>query len=314
MAWIKAHAHAQRTYIKPLLESGKLMLTLPNFPNSYKQRYVTAGFEPRILTRENILEFCKSPRRKIDISGHFGVSGFQTNRHIEPLLLSGELVEVDPRIGNSAWQKYICVEDGKPITIDEIIVDFCKQPRSRKEIAELLRIKVKSELCRYIDPLVKNGRLKMTKPERPTSVDQRFFVGENTAIVFTSDMIIEFCSVPRSRDDIAKRFQLQQHTAQNYAREFVRSGKLKYTVPLVPASKLQKFVVPEYEIVVCTEKTLMEFCAAPRTLYEIMEYFGHTNSKVAMSCRLLRFIKLGKLAYTIPELPKHKWQKYVAVT
>ena len=310
---LKAHAHTPRTYIKPLLEAGKLLLKFPDCPNSNLQRYVAAGFESLIVSRGNILDFCKTPQRKRDISEHFGISCFQTSRHVEPLLMSGELAEVNPRIGNSSWQRYIRVEEGMPVSIDEIILAFCQEPRSRKEIAAYLKIDVKRDLFKYIDPLMESGKLKMTKPEHPTSVEQRFFTDGTSAVVFTTEKLIEFCSIPRTRDEIAKRFHMQQYTAAIYVRELIQSGRLKYTVPMIPSSRYQKFVVPDYEIVVCDEKTLLDFCATPRTIYEIMGYFGHANSKVAMSCRLMRFIKLGKLAYTIPELPRHKWQKYIAV-
>lgn len=92
-------------------------------------------------------------------------------QHIKPLLADGRLRGADTSIPqNSSWQKYIAVTAGAPATTDEIIVDFCKQPRSRKDLRELLQVE-KQYLQKHLNPLLESGKLKMTKPEMPTSVD-----------------------------------------------------------------------------------------------------------------------------------------------
>ena len=56
------------------------------------------------------------------------------------------------------------------------LITFCKTPRTRQEIADFLGIGVSNYLMkRYIQPLLDDGRLKMTLPDRPKSRKQKFF-------------------------------------------------------------------------------------------------------------------------------------------
>ena len=56
------------------------------------------------------------------------------------------------------------------------LLDYCKTPRTRKEIADFLGIKtVFYVMQRYIQPLLDNGKLAMTIPDRPSSKKQKFY-------------------------------------------------------------------------------------------------------------------------------------------
>ena len=56
------------------------------------------------------------------------------------------------------------------------LLEYCKTPRTRKEIAEHLGIKtVFYVMQRYVQPLLECGKLAMTKPDRPGSRNQRFY-------------------------------------------------------------------------------------------------------------------------------------------
>lgn len=55
------------------------------------------------------------------------------------------------------------------------LLTFCKTPRSRAEIAEYLGIASKQyALHRYLDPLVKEGAIRLSIPEKPRSRQQRY--------------------------------------------------------------------------------------------------------------------------------------------
>lgn len=57
----------------------------------------------------------------------------------------------------------------------ETILVFCNVPRSRKEIAEYCGYKdIRSFAVNYLRPLLDEGRLKLTIPEKPTSSKQRY--------------------------------------------------------------------------------------------------------------------------------------------
>lgn len=59
------------------------------------------------------------------------------------------------------------------------LLAFCSTPRTRREIADYFKIKtVFYVMQRYIQPLLNNGRLAMTLPERPGSKMQKFYTVE----------------------------------------------------------------------------------------------------------------------------------------
>lgn len=58
----------------------------------------------------------------------------------------------------------------------DTLLDFCKTPRSRKEIADFLKLKTTSyAMQRYVTPLLESGKLKMTNPEHPGSRTQKYY-------------------------------------------------------------------------------------------------------------------------------------------
>lgn len=64
-------------------------------------------------------------------------------------------------------------------TGEDFILEFCRQPRSRKEIADLLGIGTIYYVTQnYINPLLENGKLKMTRPEAPKSKNQKYYASE----------------------------------------------------------------------------------------------------------------------------------------
>ena len=65
------------------------------------------------------------------------------------------------------------IPDGKGL------LEFCRTPRSRSEIVDYLAIASKQyALRRYLDPLVRAGAIRMTKPDAPRSKDQQYVTVE----------------------------------------------------------------------------------------------------------------------------------------
>ena len=55
------------------------------------------------------------------------------------------------------------------------LLEFCRIPRSRSEITEHLGMTTTFyAMQRYVQPLLKSGRLEMTIPEAPKSKNQKF--------------------------------------------------------------------------------------------------------------------------------------------
>lgn len=56
----------------------------------------------------------------------------------------------------------------------ERILEFCVTPKNILEIAELLGLKEKKSVRGHIKPLVEQGRLAMTLPDKPNSKNQKY--------------------------------------------------------------------------------------------------------------------------------------------
>ena len=61
--------------------------------------------------------------------------------------------------------------------VTKMIITFCKQPHSAKEIMEYIKINDRSFFRRhYLNPMIKTGQLKMTIPDKPKSGNQKYYV------------------------------------------------------------------------------------------------------------------------------------------
>ncbi len=57
----------------------------------------------------------------------------------------------------------------------EKIIEFCIEPKSKREIVEHFGLKdIREFTNRYIKPLLESGKLKMTIPDKPTSRYQKY--------------------------------------------------------------------------------------------------------------------------------------------
>lgn len=60
--------------------------------------------------------------------------------------------------------------------VTKMIIGFCKQPHSAKEIMDYIRISDRSFFRRhYLNPMIKAGQLKMTIPDKPKSGNQKYY-------------------------------------------------------------------------------------------------------------------------------------------
>ena len=60
--------------------------------------------------------------------------------------------------------------------LNKLIIDFCKEPKSVQEIMDEFDFDSRTSFRRkYLTPMLKNGVLKMTTPEKPSSKKQKYF-------------------------------------------------------------------------------------------------------------------------------------------
>lgn len=61
-------------------------------------------------------------------------------------------------------------------TEENSLIEFCRTPRSRKEISEFLKVKsVAYAMKRYVQPLIESGKIKLTIPDTPKSTQQKYY-------------------------------------------------------------------------------------------------------------------------------------------
>jgi hypothetical protein len=164
-------------YTTPLIECGKLKMTLPNQGLSKNQRFVAATTAGAIPTDEAILEFCAEPKSRTEINEHFGLSSWDAWTHITPLAESGRLHLTIPSIGvTSPRQKYTTQAVDTPALTDDTLKAFCAIPRSRAEIATYFNLEIQFAR-RYIAEQAKKGIIQRTISNKPESPNQRFIDG-----------------------------------------------------------------------------------------------------------------------------------------
>jgi ATP-dependent DNA helicase RecG len=76
--------------------------------------------------------------------------------------------------------------ESKNINIDssdpdeKLILDFCKQPRSRAELEQLFsdKMTIAYVMSKYIHPLIEKGAIRLTIPDKPKSKNQKYVVAD----------------------------------------------------------------------------------------------------------------------------------------
>mgnify|MGYP002629122005 CR=1 FL=1 len=148
----------------------------------------------------------------------------------------------------------------------EEVLEFCRTPRSRKEIQAYLGLKNRDHFRREIlNPLIENKILHLTIPGKPSSPKQLYYtskmsITKQAAMVNTMPVtmqadqvkkVLELCKTPRSRKEIQEHLGLKN---KDYFRKailnpLIENKKLEPTIPQKPNSPKQKYIVvnPEKE-------------------------------------------------------------------
>ena len=104
-----------------------------------------------------------APRFKTDDNRTYFVSYFLAH----PLAVSKETAQVGTKPGPSRDQ------------VTAQVLNFCQEPRKSSELMELIGLKHwKTFQANYLKPLLQQGLLAMTIPEKPTSSKQRYVTTE----------------------------------------------------------------------------------------------------------------------------------------
>ncbi len=133
-----------------------------------------------------IIDFCREPRTIREIADKCGLTDLKhlTSRYLPPLLEQEYLCLTTP---DNPKQKYETAtpqvppqatpQDTMHDEISKTIINFCREPRTKKEIADKCGLHDLKHLTRrYLTPLLEQKYLRMTMPEKPTSSKQKYIV------------------------------------------------------------------------------------------------------------------------------------------
>jgi hypothetical protein len=187
--------------------------------------------------------------------------------------------------------------------VKEAIIEFCNTPKSRGDIRELLGIKTDLADDKFINSLVRSGRLFYTVPEVPPSPQQHFVNANAKRYVKSNEAVLKFCDTPRRSEDIAKFIGVEYGAARrNYLRPLVESGRLKRTEP--EGSAYQRYVNAEAEMspellfkVDIIEALIQRYGNNEFTVNDIVGDFKVSADADAARLRINRLKEDGKLNY-----------------
>lgn len=138
----------RRHFINPLLRDGRLKYT-HNYKCHYNQRYINSqvNVTPEMLINihetadkltpkrmEMILELCKEPKGIKEIEKHIETTN--ARQYVAELMKQGKLKFTIPSSPYSNKQKYINSEVEYKTYEESDIIEFCKEPRTKSEIAK----------------------------------------------------------------------------------------------------------------------------------------------------------------------------------
>ena len=73
-------------------------------------------------------------------------------------------------------KKASVIQNDLTVTVEERILAFCTEPKSKEEIASILNIQTPYYVVtKYLRPLVATGKLAMTIPQKPKSKYQKYY-------------------------------------------------------------------------------------------------------------------------------------------
>lgn len=193
--------------------------------------------------QDKIIEFCKEPRSIEEIKEYTKLeNSIDTIRGytLKPLIMSGRLKYtheykchynqryIDARV--EVTQEMLDNIKAKADTLTperiEKILDFCKTPKGLREIEECIQTK---NALQYVRKLVMEGKLKLTHPDIPSYLKQKYFNAESNCEQFTDQAVADYCIEPRTKQEIETHFNLTKPMRKGVVQRLINSGKICYT-------------------------------------------------------------------------------------
>lgn len=163
----------------------------------------------------------------------------------------------------------------------------------------------------YVQPLVANGKLQKIFPNYSHAKKQKYVVAGYEKPLPTTENILDYCREPRTRDDVAKHFEIAKFQALHNLRKLIAEGLLVKLTRSIAKTEVPTYVTADSPFPKTKEEALLRFCAEPRTRKEISINCGLHIKNVWRNIEPL--IAAGKIAMTVPDAPQSPHQKFVTI-
>jgi predicted transcriptional regulator len=97
----------RHNYLTPLIETGRIKVSMPLSPQSCGNKYYAAEYAPPTACATDILSFLQGPRGRAEIAKHFGLSEYQIGKHIRQLIENGRVIEIEADLDNNKRPRYV---------------------------------------------------------------------------------------------------------------------------------------------------------------------------------------------------------------
>jgi hypothetical protein len=122
------------------------------------------------------------------------------------------------------WLKY----DARGIGRADAILEYCRTPRSGREIIEFLGLEYRQwSRMKYIKPLLESGRLKLMLPKYESNRNQRYVNAEVEIAIPTDEAILAYCKIPRRKKEIREHFGLKVFQIKSHVDPLIADGRLR---------------------------------------------------------------------------------------
>ena len=193
--------------------------------------------------QDKIVEFCKEPRSIEEIKEYTKLeNAIDTIRGytLKPLIRSGRL-KYTHAYNAFYCQRYIDARvevtqqmlDGIKAKADRVaneykqrILTFCKVPRGIREIEKHIQSKTAPL---YVRELVEDGKIKLTHPDIPSYLKQKYFNADNEFEQFTDQSVVDYCIEPRTKFEIETHFNITKAMRKGVIQRLLDQGKIDYT-------------------------------------------------------------------------------------
>ena len=162
--------------------TSRIIITKDNIYTENPSRAKLRGF----ININNYVPYSKNPRiakvfREIGLADELGSGVRNITKYTRiysgknPILEDGDIFRVVIPLNKAQDVAQDKAQDVAQDKTSELIIRFCKEEKNIFEIMEHLGYKNRTRFRRsYIKPLVENGKLQMTIPEKPTSKNQKY--------------------------------------------------------------------------------------------------------------------------------------------